>query len=151
MHPPPQDTLADVRGFLRSLRSELPELFPGRPRSVEEARALALADLSARTQRWAERMNLRPRRVRVGDARTRWGSCSADGSLRFNWRLLLAPEPVRDYVVVHELAHLVRLDHSKGFWRVVDFFLPDHKARRRWLRLNGRGLSLRGESPPYAA
>jgi len=83
------------------------------------------------------------RRIRVKDTSSRWGSCTPDGDLNFCWRLVAAPMGVVDYVVVHELMHLVRPDHSRSFWRLVEARCPEHHVHRKWLRDNGRGL-LRG-------
>jgi len=82
-------------------------------------------------------------RVRVKDTRSRWGSCTPSGDLNFCWRLVAAPTGVIDYIVVHELMHLVRPDHSRAFWRLVEERCPEHHVHRKWLRENGRGL-LRG-------
>ena len=79
-------------------------------------------------------------RITVRDQRTRWGSCSAKGNLNFNWRLILAPGEVLDYVVVHELAHRREMNHSKRFWSLVEMVLPDYERRRRWLKENGEAL-----------
>jgi predicted metal-dependent hydrolase len=74
--------------------------------------------------------------------RTRWASCSADGAMSFNWRLMMAPDEVLDYVVWHEACHLVVRDHSPRFWALVARFCPDHGEWRRWLRRNGATLVL---------
>jgi predicted metal-dependent hydrolase len=74
--------------------------------------------------------------------RTRWGSCTARGAMSFNWRLLLAPEPVLDYVVWHEACHLRVMDHSPRFWALVRRHCPDFEEHRRWLRLQGSTLVL---------
>lgn len=79
-------------------------------------------------------------RVSIKEQKSRWGSCSRRGNLNFNWRLLLAPLPVLDYVVVHELCHLKELNHSERFWRLVARGCPDYQTYRRWLRDNGRTL-----------
>lgn len=71
------------------------------------------------------------------EQKTRWGSCSAAGNLNFNWKLILMPPEILDYVVVHELAHRKELNHSKAFWSVVEQILPDYKERRRWLKTEG--------------
>jgi len=97
-------------------------------------RARAREVLEDRVERLARRMGLTVRAVRITDARQRWGSCSASGTLNFAWRLVMAPPGVIDYVVVHELAHLVELNHSRLFWDCVARVLPDHRSRRRWLR-----------------
>jgi predicted metal-dependent hydrolase len=74
--------------------------------------------------------------------RTRWGSCSSTGAMSFNWRLLLAPEPVLDYVVWHEACHLVAMDHSPRFWALVARHCPEYQEPRRWLRRHGATLVL---------
>lgn len=89
----------------------------------------------------AGRMGLLPKKVGVKAHRRRWGSCSLrTGALYFNWRIVMAPLPVIDYIVVHELAHLEHPDHSRSFWSLVARFAPDHKAHRRWLREHGGRL-----------
>ena len=80
------------------------------------------------------------RRVTIKEQKSRWGSCSRQGNLNFNWRLLLAPLPVLDYVVVHELCHLQELNHSPRFWQLVALACPDYAAHRAWLREHGREL-----------
>jgi hypothetical protein len=74
--------------------------------------------------------------------RTRWASCSASGRMSFNWRLLLAPEPVLDYVVWHEVCHLEVLDHSPRFWALLERRWPRYREDREWLRRNGATLVL---------
>lgn len=81
-------------------------------------------------------------RVSIKEQKSRWGSCSRAGNLNFNWRLLLAPPPVLDYVVYHELAHLKELNHSPRFWRLVARACPDYETHRAWLRHFGRTLRL---------
>ena len=86
------------------------------------------------------RLDLRPRSLAIRDQRTRWGSCSSRGTLSFNWRLVLAPEPVLRYVVVHELCHLREQNHSKAFWQLVEDALPRYDEGRSWLRRHGHEL-----------
>ena len=103
---------------------------------THEARTAIEADVSAR----AQAMGLTYGRVTIRDQRTRWGSCSSAGNLNFNWRLILAPPAVRDYVVVHELAHRSELNHSARFWRLVARYCPDYDTHRAWLRAHGASL-----------
>jgi predicted metal-dependent hydrolase len=91
-------------------------------------------------QRRATEMGITYGRVAIRDQKTRWGSCSRAGNLNFNWRLVLAPPAVLDYVVVHELAHRVELNHSARFWRVVARYCPAMNAHRTWLRTHGATL-----------
>jgi predicted metal-dependent hydrolase len=81
-------------------------------------------------------------RLTIRNQRTRWGSCSTTGAMSFNWRLLLAPEPVLDYVVWHEACHLRVMDHSSVFWSLVARHCPDYADHRRWLRRHGTTLVL---------
>ncbi len=76
----------------------------------------------------------------IRSQRTRWASCSAKGAMSFNWRLLLAPEAVLDYVVWHEVCHLQVMDHSARFWALVARHCPEHRERRAWLRRHGATL-----------
>ena len=80
--------------------------------------------------------------LRITAARSRWGSCSATGSLNFTWRLVMAPLEVIDYVVVHELVHTVIHNHSKRFWKRVEKIMPDYAEHRKWLKKNGQELML---------
>jgi predicted metal-dependent hydrolase len=78
----------------------------------------------------------------IRNQRTRWGSCSSTGAMSFNWRLLLAPDEVLEYVVWHEACHLVVMDHSARFWRLVEAHLPGYRVPQDWLRQYGSGLQL---------
>lgn len=81
-------------------------------------------------------------RITIRDQKTRWGSCSARGTLSFNWRLMLAPPAVLDYVVVHELCHLTHMNHSAAFWDLVESVCPDYRIHRKWLKEHGQELVL---------
>lgn len=88
------------------------------------------------------KLNLSFNRVFIKGQKTRWGSCSQQGNLNFNWRLVMAPLPVLDYIVAHELLHLVEPNHSKNFWALVEAICPEYKAHRVWLKKNGPLLCL---------
>ena len=79
--------------------------------------------------------------ISIRSQKTRWGSCSSTGALSFNWRLILAPPIILDYVVVHELCHLHHMDHSAAFWADVERVMPDYKIRRKWLKAHSAELS----------
>lgn len=93
-----------------------------------------------KTEYYARIMGISYGRIAIREQKTRWGSCSSKGNLNFNWRLILAPEEVMDYVVVHELAHRREMNHSKAFYDIVESVLPDYRAARKWLRDNGQTL-----------
>jgi hypothetical protein len=97
----------------------------------------ALTQLQARVAHFAAAMGLAPGPVELRGWKRRWGECHPDGALRFNWRLILCPPAVIDYVVVHELAHLRVAGHNPRFWSQVAAILPDYAARRRWLNREG--------------
>ncbi len=97
-------------------------------------RRLAAELLPGKVAAFAERFDLTCSRVRIGGAERRWGSCSRNGSINFSWRLVRWPEPVIDYVVIHELAHRIELNHSDQFWREVARMCPDYRAHDRFLR-----------------
>lgn len=88
----------------------------------------------------AARMNLRVNSISIRDQRTRWGSCSSKGNLSFNWRLVMAPPAVLEYVVIHELAHMRQPNHSPAFWNVVAQYAPNYQIQRQWLRKNAAAL-----------
>ena len=100
--------------------------------------------LSERVIYYAKLNGFQYEKIRISSARTRWGSCSSRGTLSFTWRLVMAPLDVVDYVVIHELAHLKIKNHSVVFWNEVARLMPTYKARRDWLKKNGRYLTLDG-------
>lgn len=105
-------------------------------------KARALVRLMGRVQRWAAVLGQHPADVLIRDQRQRWASCSPDGVLRFNWRVVMAEPTLLDYVVVHELVHLAVKSHSAQFWAQLAAAIPDYAVRRRRLRELGPYLSL---------
>ena len=134
--------LAD--GTPRRLRVHAtPEAFAAA--TVRLLKAEALRHLTGRTHQVAGRLGHPPPKVGIGDARTRWGSCTQPrgaqpASIRYSWRLLLAPAAVCDYVVAHECAHLVHADHSERFWSLVAELYGDPRRERAWLKAHGAAL-----------
>ena len=114
----------------------------GKARSAFERwyREQARRILTERVELYACRYNLQYKKIGITSARTRWGSCSADGSLNFSWRLILAPVEAVDYVIVHELVHTVLHNHSNQFWKKLEAIMPDYKERKKWLRKNAQKL-----------
>ncbi len=115
----------------------VPEAGAARPALEAWLREAARFAIAARVAARAAEMGLAYDRVAIRDQKTRWGSCSRAGNLNFNWRLALAPPAVLDYVVVHELAHRVEMNHSVRFWRVVARYCPTYGTHRLWLRKHG--------------
>jgi predicted metal-dependent hydrolase len=101
--------------------------------------------LFQRVKQWAEQIGVSPQRLSLRDQKTRWGSCSSRGAISLNWRLIMAPPAVIDYLVIHELCHLRHHNHSPAYWQEVARWNPDYRVHRRWLRLNG---SLLGKLMP---
>ena len=95
---------------------------------------LAARELARRARLQAATIGRKVTRITVRDTKSRWGSCSAAGSLSFSWRLIMAPEPVLDYVVAHEVAHLIEMNHGPRFWRLVRTMVADPAAQRAWLK-----------------
>ena len=103
----------------------------------KELRERAKSVLAQRTAYFARQVGVTYGRITVRDQKTRWGSCSQTGNLNFNFRLILAPSEVLDYVVVHELCHRRQMNHSAQFWQEVAQVLPDYRERKAWLTENG--------------
>jgi hypothetical protein len=104
-----------------------------------ELRARAKRELPPRLLELAARHGLAVARVSIRNQRWRWGSCNRAGHICLNWRLVTMPESVRDYVLIHELMHLKRMDHSARFWKLVAAACPEYQAARAWLRTAARG------------
>lgn len=157
-----RETIAARAGTVPVLGSSLElRLEPGRTRAHRRGDVL-LAPLgeegAASIERWYRRtaraeivprldvavaaLGVRYSALTIRNQRTRWGSCSTTGAMSFNWRLLMAPEQVLDYVVWHEACHLRVMDHSPRFWGLLEEHVPDYRAPRRWLRDHGATLVL---------
>lgn len=98
--------------------------------------------LSLRTAFWAKRMNVVVAKLSYKEQTTRWGSCSSGKTVSFNWRLIHHPPEIIDYVVIHELAHLTEMNHSKQFWQIVERFDPAFRMHRGWLKRQGHAWDL---------
>ena len=96
--------------------------------------------LEKKTRHYAKIVKAEPTLVRVKSYRARWGSCSSRGEINYNWKLIIAPHSVIDYVVIHELCHLHHHNHSPRFWQTVAQIVPKHRRYREWLKQNGRFL-----------
>ncbi len=98
--------------------------------------------LRLKTQEFGQQYGFNAIYVSVKEYKSRWGCCFSDGRIYFNWKIIMAPEPIIDYVVVHELCHFKEPNHSKKYWQHVEAIIPDWKSRRKWLHLNGHGLGI---------
>jgi predicted metal-dependent hydrolase len=124
-----------IRKHLDKVAAERPAARPQLPPAVvRELRARAARELPPRLAALAERHGVNVRRVTIRNQRRRWGSCSREAHICLNWRLITMPEWVSDYVMIHELMHLKRMDHSPKFWRLVAAACPEYQQARAWLR-----------------
>lgn len=96
--------------------------------------------LAVASDHYAQALGRRYTRLSIRDTRSRWGSCSSQGTLMYSWRLIMAPPRILQYVAAHEVAHLAEMNHSAAFWRIVAGLFPDYEACRGWLRENGDQL-----------
>ena len=91
---------------------------------------------------YQDRMGVKANVVKIMELKNRWASCTSDGNINFHWKCMMAPPSVLDYIVVHELAHLIQPNHTQTFWNEVDKVMPDYATRKEWLRTNGAGMDL---------
>ena len=103
-------------------------------------RSRALERLQEKTLRYAQQIGVSPAAVSVRNFKSRWGSCDKNGEVVFNWNIIKAPHSIVDYVVIHELCHLIHPNHSKDFWQLVGRFDTDYPGHRQWLKEKGSGL-----------
>lgn len=116
----------------------LPEHLPRRV--ADFLKREARAEIGTRARDKAARIERRIGRLSLRDTRSRWGSCNSSGDLNFSWRLILAPEPVLDYVVAHEVAHMIHLNHSARFWRLAGLLSQDMAGAKAWMERHGAQL-----------
>ncbi len=102
----------------------------------------ALFRLHEKTERYASAIRVEPKPVRVKDYKSKWGSCSVSGDISYNWRIIMAPHRIVDYVVVHELCHILELNHSPRYWRHVENVISDFRECKEWLKTNGTSLHI---------
>jgi predicted metal-dependent hydrolase len=103
--------------------------------------------LKHRLELYSRQMGLTPASLTVRGQRTRWGSCSSQGNINLNWKLMCAPPDVIDYVVIHELAHLEHMNHSPKFWDLVGAHFPEHKWAKKWLRAHEDEIAVQFQIP----
>ena len=100
-----------------------------------------IAYLKTRLQIYTKKLGVSTKPIRILELKNRWASCS-DKSLNFHWKLMLAPATIIDYVLVHELAHLIEKKHNRNFWSIVESIMSDYADRKEWLRVNGANLDI---------
>jgi hypothetical protein len=98
--------------------------------------------LRERVSYYQNKLGVKAHDVRVLELKNRWASCSEKGNLNFHWKCMMAPLTVLDYIVVHELVHLIHKNHTEAFWNEVDKLIPDHHDRKQWLKVHGAGMGL---------
>jgi predicted metal-dependent hydrolase len=118
------------------------ELLTARQEFTSWYKKQARTVISKRVDFYANQLTFKYTKIRISSARTRWGSCSSNGTLSFTWRLVMAPPEIVDYVVLHELVHTQIKNHSKQFWLRLSEILPEYKMHVRWLKENGKYLTL---------
>ncbi len=101
---------------------------------IKNLKAAARRVLYQKTESYSKIMGLKYQKIRITSAKTRFGSCSSKGNISYSYRLMMYPEAAIDYVVVHELAHLLEMNHSKAFYKIIEKYLPDYKERRKLLK-----------------
>lgn len=97
--------------------------------------------IQQRIDYFENKLGVSPNPIRIIDLQNRWGSCS-DKYINFHWKIMMAPMQIIDYIIVHELAHLVETKHNDKFWEIVESVIPDYKTRKDWLRINGANLNI---------
>ena len=110
---------------------------------VKELKKEARNHLASLTEYWAEKIGVSYGRISIRGQKTRWGSCSSKGNLNYNYLLMLCPDDVIEYVVIHELCHRVYMNHSKRFWEKIEEFCPNYRQARKWFKQNGNSLIVR--------
>lgn len=135
-----------IEKHLDRVRREMAETPQYEVLTTNEMRGLvsaALKDIPQRVEHFAPIVGVDYGRITIRNQRSRWGSCSAKGNLNFNCLMMLMPEEIRDYIVVHELCHRLVMNHSPAFWRQVERVLPEYKQCRKWLREHGDSIMRR--------
>ncbi|MDI9478919.1 MAG: SprT family zinc-dependent metalloprotease [Bacillota bacterium] len=107
---------------------------------IEWYKKEARTKYSERVEFYRKKLGVSYNKISIRDQKTRWGSCSNKGNLNFNWRLIMAPPSILDYIVVHELAHFIHANHGRDFWKLVENIIPDYREKREWLKINGYKL-----------
>lgn len=132
-----------IKKSLDKMRSKQAQVQAREKLSLEDIKKLAqqaLVVIPPKVEYYAQRLGVTYGAITIRNQKTRWGSCSGKGNLNFNCLLMLTPEEIQDYVVVHELCHRMEMNHSERFWKEVERILPDYKERRKWLKEQGGSI-----------
>lgn len=121
----------------------LSDVEPLSKEDIERLADLAIKVIPVKVKHYANLMQVQYGRITIRNQKTRWGSCSGKGNLNFNCLLMLAPDEVVDYVVIHELCHLLEMNHSKAFWGQVEKVMPEYKTYKKWLKDHGNEIMSR--------
>lgn len=132
-----EDFLKRSRSWIEEQLSKTPKNLWREPTPLEKRQARQLT--RHKLSQWQPIVGVEARSLRIGNQRSRWGSCSSKGTLSFNWRIIELPDDIADYLIVHELAHLIQPNHSDSFWQIVESAIPDYRSRRKALRQRGHG------------
>jgi predicted metal-dependent hydrolase len=100
------------------------------------------AKITERVNYWKKMLNVNPNTIKIMELQHRWGSCTAKKNVNFHWKTIMTPLTVLDYIVAHELTHLIHPNHSKDFWNELDKVMPDYQQRKSWLKIHGAGMDL---------
>jgi len=109
---------------------------------IEFYKKKGLQKIVERVERYQKRINVNPKQIRIMELKNRWASCSEKGNLNFHWKCIMAPLDVLNYIVVHELSHLIHKNHIKAFWNEIDKMIPEYQKHIEWLRINGAAMDL---------
>ena len=139
-------SLSARKGYVAMVGEEI--LIYGKYDDTEEIRAVlskwyqekAAAWIPKRIASFEKKIGVKCTKITLRNTKTRWGSCSSERHVMINWNLIMAPEEVLDYVVCHELCHILQMNHSKEFWALVALYMPDWKEQKEWLKENGLTL-----------
>ncbi|MDO9536979.1 MAG: SprT family zinc-dependent metalloprotease [Thermoplasmata archaeon] len=128
----------DMEIFLNIKPGTPPEKIPEKMKKwyIKKARE----KMNQRVEYYSEKIGKKPKKIAIRGQSKRWGSCSSKGNINLNWKLIMAPEEILDYVVAHEVCHLLHPNHSNKFWHTLETIMPDYEARRNWIKQNGHKL-----------
>lgn len=126
-------------GYFLLQKEALPE---AEQHFIQFYKTKGLPHIKRKVDHYKGMMGVCPQQIRIMELQNRWASCSKSGNLNFHWKALMASGSVLDYIVVHELAHLIHHDHSPAFWKEVDKVMPSYERQVKWLREHGAGMGL---------